>query len=411
MSEITCNNDYICNEDIITLNEISDANNCVAIDNNTCTTCETIRQIKDANPRLFIENPIKSIFGIDKSPTDNNSFWKLLNAKCSIVRPPGSAETIPKFHVTEPDYEHLNDSIQIIRDRIQEYTTEGKMTNINASKFITSLYTIASSLHGVNFSGISDPNIFIRNKFKNILDTEKCSSAIIHHATELPFNIEIFLSQLAETSETNFINVANFLDTKPSICLEGALQKCYSYLNEPRTTGGKRKRKTYKKNIKSISLRYLPKKLSAKDRKKQSKMLTKSKKLYKKGIYYTRKPVKSFKTKTSKHILKARNVYGVEKIGATNELAKKTGCTKASLAKIINKGAGAYFSSGSRPNQTAQSWGVARLASALTSGKAGSIDYNILNEGCKAGSKGYKAAQLAKKRYGHGQKKVPKVKL
>jgi hypothetical protein len=32
MSEITCNNDYICNEDIITLNEISDATNCVDMD-------------------------------------------------------------------------------------------------------------------------------------------------------------------------------------------------------------------------------------------------------------------------------------------------------------------------------------------------------------------------------------------
>ena len=411
MSEIICNNEYICNEDIITLDEISDANNCVAIDNNICTTCETIRQIKDANPRLFIENPIKSVFGIDKTPTDNNEFWELLNAKCSIIRPLGSTETIPKFHVTEPDYEHLNDSIKIIQDRIQQYTTEGKMTNTNASKFITSLYTIASSLRGVNFSDISDPNIFIRNKFKNILDTQKCSSAIIHHATELPLNIEIFLSQLAETSETNFINVANFLDTKPSICLEGALQQCFFYLNEPTTAGGKKKRKTLKKNYKSINLRYLPRRLSLKDRKKQSMMLQKSKKLYKKGMYYTRKPVKSFHSKTSKHILKARKIYGVEKIGATDELAKKSGCTKAALAKIINKGAGAYYSSGSRPNQTAQSWGVARLASALTSGKAGAVDYNILNEGCKPGSKGYKAAQLAKKRYGHGQRRVPKVKL
>ena len=101
----------------------------------------------------------------------------------------------------------------------------------------------------------------------------------------------------------------------------------------------------------------------------------------------------------------------IEKIGATDELSKKSGCSKAALAKIINKGAGAYFSSGSRPNQTAQSWGVARLASALTSGKAGAIDYNILNKGCKHGSKGYKAAQLARKKHGYGNRRVPKVNL
>ena len=161
----------------------------------------------------------------------------------------------------------------------------------------------------------------------------------------------------------------------------------------------------------NINLRYLPKRLTARDKKKQSQMLLKSKKLYRQGKYYTRKPVKSFHSKTSSHILKVRKMYGIEKIGATDELARKSGCSKDALAKIINKGAGAYYSSGSRPNQTSQSWGLARLASALTSGKAGAVDYNILNEGCKPGSKGYKAAQLARKKYKHGKRRVPKIKL
>ena len=160
-----------------------------------------------------------------------------------------------------------------------------------------------------------------------------------------------------------------------------------------------------------INIRYLPKNLTAKDRKKQKNMLLKSRRLYKQNQYYTRKPVKSFSNKTSKHIIKARQIYNVETIGATTELSKKSGCSKTALKKIINKGAGAYYSSGSRPNQTAQSWGVARLASALTSGKAGAIDYNILNEGCKRGSKGFKMAQIAKKKYGFGKRRVPKVKI
>ena len=46
-----------------------------------------------------------------------------------------------------------------------------------------------------------------------------------------------------------------------------------------------------------FNLRYLPKKLSAKDRKRQAKMLNKSKKLYKKGIYFSRPSVKTFKSK------------------------------------------------------------------------------------------------------------------
>ena len=43
--------------------------------------------------------------------------------------------------------------------------------------------------------------------------------------------------------------------------------------------------------------------------------------------------------------------------------------------------------------------------------KAGAVDYNILHDGCKPGSKGYKMAELAKRRYGHGQHKVPKASI
>ena len=160
-----------------------------------------------------------------------------------------------------------------------------------------------------------------------------------------------------------------------------------------------------------INLRYLPKSLSRKDKKKQSKEIIKSRKLYKKGKYYTRRKVLSYPSKKSSHILNAEKMYHVNKIGATNELALKTGCSKAALAKIINKGEGAYFSSGSRPNQTAQSWGIARLASAITAGKAGAVDYKILINGCKKGSKGYKMAEKAHKKYGYGNRRVPKVKI
>jgi len=38
-----------------------------------------------------------------------------------------------------------------------------------------------------------------------------------------------------------------------------------------------------------------------------------------------------------------------------------TGIPKSVLDKVENKGRGAYYSSGSRPGQTSQSWGVARV--------------------------------------------------
>lgn len=160
-----------------------------------------------------------------------------------------------------------------------------------------------------------------------------------------------------------------------------------------------------------INLRYLPKRLSRKDKSKQSKMLMKSRRLYKKGVYYTRKTVPSFRSIKSPHVIKAMKIYNVDKIGANPELAKATGCSKKALAKIINKGEGAYFSSGSRPNQTAQSWGIARLASSIMAGKAAAVDYNILEKGCKSNSKALTMAKKAKRKYGHGTRKVPKVKI
>lgn len=161
---------------------------------------------------------------------------------------------------------------------------------------------------------------------------------------------------------------------------------------------------------KLLNLRYLPKRLTRKDRKKQTNMIRKSRRLYKKGDFYTRKKLSSFTSKKSPHISKASKIYNVDKIGATSELAEATGCSKSALAKIISKGEGAYFSSGSRPNQTAQSWGVARLASAITAGKAAAVDYTILEKGCKPRSKALTLAKRARRRYGHGTRRVPKVK-
>jgi hypothetical protein len=152
--------------------------------------------------------------------------------------------------------------------------------------------------------------------------------------------------------------------------------------------------------MQKISVRYLPRQLTKADKKRQLKELLLSRKLYKTGVgtrkYHTRKSVASFVSKPSKHVTFAKNLYGVDKIGDTAEYARATGCTRKTLAKIIRKGEGAYYSSGSRPNQTAQSWGIARLASATSGGKSAMIDYAILESGCNPRGKAMKLANLAK---------------
>jgi hypothetical protein len=155
--------------------------------------------------------------------------------------------------------------------------------------------------------------------------------------------------------------------------------------------------------------RYLPSLLTIKDKVKQTQMLRKSQKLYKQGKYYTRKQVPSFKSKPSKHLENARRIYKVQNVLPNAELARVTGCSIGALNKIVKKGEGAYFSSGSRPNQTAQSWGYARLASAITGGKSAAVDYKILEEGCNHRGKAYTLAREAKRKYGYGQGRTRKV--
>lgn len=161
-------------------------------------------------------------------------------------------------------------------------------------------------------------------------------------------------------------------------------------------------------NIK-LPMRYLPKNLTKKDKKKQFKMLMKSKNLYKKQKYYTRKNVSSYKNQKSKHIVKARKIYNIENITPNKELAMKTGCKLEALKQIVKKGEGAYYSSGSRPNQTPQSWGLARLASALTSGKAAAVDYDIIKKGCNHKKKAFILANKSRKKYKYGHSKTKKI--
>jgi len=139
-------------------------------------------------------------------------------------------------------------------------------------------------------------------------------------------------------------------------------------------------------------------------------MLKRSKRQYKKGKYFTRRKVKSFKSKVSPHILKAQRVYKVNNISASPALAKASGCSIGTLRKIVKKGQGAYYSSGSRPNQTGHSWGRARLASSITGGKAAAVDMKLLTKGCKKTGKALRYAKAAKRKYGFGTRRVPKAK-
>ena len=59
------------------------------------------------------------------------------------------------------------------------------------------------------------------------------------------------------------------------------------------------------------------------------------------------------------------------------EISKKTGIPVKALQEVVKKGKGAYYSSGSRPNQTAESWGKARMYSFIIGGPTRKYDNHI----------------------------------
>lgn len=129
-----------------------------------------------------------------------------------------------------------------------------------------------------------------------------------------------------------------------------------------------------KKTIRKIPRKYTAR-LSRRDKSKQKKNLIKSRKMYKKGIYVDRPKLKSYPKKRSQWIVKFEKRYN-RKITDKNFIDKNI-ISKKGQNKILSKGKGAYYSSGSRPNQTSSSWAYARLASVIMGGKARKVDNNI----------------------------------
>jgi len=117
---------------------------------------------------------------------------------------------------------------------------------------------------------------------------------------------------------------------------------------------------------------YTPASLTPADRKKQEKSIREGK---------VRPKVESFKSRRSKHVVAFEKKYGT-KI-TDDKFINKNIIKQKGIDLILDKGRGAYFSSGSRPNQTPESWARARLAAVIMNsggGKARKVDLKIWNE-------------------------------
>ena len=138
---------------------------------------------------------------------------------------------------------------------------------------------------------------------------------------------------------------------------------------------------------KKINPKYVPKSLSPEDRKKQIKSI-------KEGT--DRPKVDSFKSKRSGWAKKFEDKYGY-KISETSKITKSI-ISKKGIDEILKKGRAAYYTGGSRPNQTSTSWARARLASVLMKGPALKIDKDIVTKYAKDESLKKKALSFIKKK-------------
>ena len=145
-----------------------------------------------------------------------------------------------------------------------------------------------------------------------------------------------------------------------------------------RKNSKKRTKKFSKKGGNNIPKKYTAR-LSKKDKKKQTKSIKKAIRSYKKGKYIDRPKLKSYKPKKSSWVVKFEKKYG-EDVKTYKEIEKATGIPAKALKSVVKKGKGAYYSSGSRPNQTAESWGKARMYSYIMGGPTRKYDQHITDK-------------------------------
>jgi hypothetical protein len=118
----------------------------------------------------------------------------------------------------------------------------------------------------------------------------------------------------------------------------------------------------------NLPKKYVPDSLSKEDKKKQIKSIKEGKD----------RPKVDYKTKRSKHVIAFEEKYN-KKI-TDDAFISKNIISKTGIDKILSKGRGAYYSSGSRPNVSAEQWARARLASVIMNGSARKVDIKIWNE-------------------------------
>jgi len=121
---------------------------------------------------------------------------------------------------------------------------------------------------------------------------------------------------------------------------------------------------TYKGETRDIPKRYLPDSLSKSERQAQIKSIFEGKERPKTGV----------KERKSSWTVQFDKEYGEKLDGmkgkrSKSNIAKVTGIPFKAIDEVYKKGEGAFYSSGSRPNQTPSSWARGRIYAYIMGGE------------------------------------------
>jgi hypothetical protein len=122
---------------------------------------------------------------------------------------------------------------------------------------------------------------------------------------------------------------------------------------------------TYKGETREIPKRYLPDTLSKADRQKQIKSIFEK----------ANRPKVKVPKRKSKWTIAFDSKYGdaIDKLKggrSKRNIAKVSGIPFKAIDEVYKKAEGAYYSSGSRPNQSATSWALGRTYAYIMGGEA-----------------------------------------
>lgn len=128
---------------------------------------------------------------------------------------------------------------------------------------------------------------------------------------------------------------------------------------------------TYKGETRNIPKSYLPDTLSKAERQKQIKSIFEGKD--------KPRPKADIKKRKSKYTQAFDKKYN-PKSKKLKDISKEVKIPEKALQEVYKKGVGAYRSSGSRPNQTEDSWAMARVYSYIMGGKTRKVDKHITDK-------------------------------